>query len=921
VTPSLASSILVSLTLTLALTTTATAQGFVNFESPQVRPIVVSQDGTRLYAVNTADNRLAVYSLAQPTAPVLLKEIPVGFEPTSVSVRTKDEVWVVNHVSDSISVVNVALGAVIDTIQVGDEPGDVVFAGNPQRAFVSAATARLVQVFDPSTRKQVGQVSVFGDDPTALLASADGKTVWVSIHRSGNRTTIVPHTIAPPPPKPTNLSLPPAPAQGIIVDSEDPTWKTKLNVKLPDYDVVEIDTATLKVRKNYSAVGTILFNLTLRPGTSELWVANTESQNKLRFEPRIKAHAIDSRVTRIVMGTTPTITPIDLNPGINYATLPNNQALSTVLSQPTDVVFDPTGKTGYVAAFGTDRIGVIDAQGKVTARIEVGNTSGTTIAPRTKRGPRGLAHHPSQGLLYVLNRLANSISVVDTNQSKVLVEVSMFDMTPKVIREGRGFLYDAKLSGNGTMSCASCHIDGRHDGLPYDLGDPGGQMFSIGTPTKLHPMKGPLMTQTLQGLKGERVLHWRADKVGFKEFNGAFVGLLGKTLLSTADMDDFGKFVDSIVFAPNPNRNLDDTLPSTPVGTSAKDGHSVYTNKLVANSGTFRCQDCHPFPSGAGVFGFAGLTGQQMKAVQLRGLHKKTGRKPSAQGRTSGFGIGSDGSHDDVVSWASTSRFSGLTANEKSALESFLLAFPSGVTRAVGFARTVTAANFQSTAVVNDLNLLIAEASKVIPTCDLIVKGYLDNRQVGFIYNTTNKNFDRDRAGLNAMTLQNIGTALSNQQGSVLTFMGVPVGTGQRMGVDRDGDLVLDGDEGLLHYGIPTPACATVIRIDGNSSPAVGNGQFAVVVEGAPANSVGWLLLSAKRANTGIADLLLLVDMNVGLLLPIKVDARGCLAFGVGIPNDSKLIGVKADLQSAMNAPCGVLGAAASSGLELTIVK
>ncbi len=192
-TPSIASSILVSLALALALalTATATAQGFVNFESPQVRPIAVSQDGTRLYAVNTADNRLAVYSLARPTAPVLLKEVPVGLGPVSVAVRTRDEVWVVNHVSDSISVVNVTLGAVIDTIQVGDEPGDVVFAGsNPQRAFVSAATARQVQVFDLTTRKQVGKVDVFGDDPTALLASADGKTVWVAIRRSGNRTTI-----------------------------------------------------------------------------------------------------------------------------------------------------------------------------------------------------------------------------------------------------------------------------------------------------------------------------------------------------------------------------------------------------------------------------------------------------------------------------------------------------------------------------------------------------------------------------------------------------------------------------------------------------------------------------------------------------------------------------------------------------------
>ena len=194
----------------------AAAQGVPNFESPQARPVVVSADGQRLFAVNTPDHRLAIYSLAQPAAPVLIREIPVGYEPVSVALRNQGEVWVVNHVSDSISVVDVSRGVVLETIQVGDEPGDVVFAGSPQRAFVSSMTNRSVQVIDPVTRQQVGSIPVFGDDPRGLLASADGKTVWVAITRSGNGTTIVPHTIAPAPPPPTNPALPRAPSQGIL---------------------------------------------------------------------------------------------------------------------------------------------------------------------------------------------------------------------------------------------------------------------------------------------------------------------------------------------------------------------------------------------------------------------------------------------------------------------------------------------------------------------------------------------------------------------------------------------------------------------------------------------------------------------------------------------------------------------------------
>ena len=52
------------------LAVAAHAQSFVNFETPQVHAIAVSQDGQRLLALNTPDNRLAVFSLARPSLPV-----------------------------------------------------------------------------------------------------------------------------------------------------------------------------------------------------------------------------------------------------------------------------------------------------------------------------------------------------------------------------------------------------------------------------------------------------------------------------------------------------------------------------------------------------------------------------------------------------------------------------------------------------------------------------------------------------------------------------------------------------------------------------------------------------------------------------------------------------------------------------------
>src|SRR5579872_6873865 len=77
---------------------------FTLFESGQVRPLTLSPSGKLLFAANTPDNRLEVFRVdghgLQHRA-----SIPVGLEPVAVAARSDNEVWVVNHLSDSVSVV------------------------------------------------------------------------------------------------------------------------------------------------------------------------------------------------------------------------------------------------------------------------------------------------------------------------------------------------------------------------------------------------------------------------------------------------------------------------------------------------------------------------------------------------------------------------------------------------------------------------------------------------------------------------------------------------------------------------------------------------------------------------------------------------------------------------------------------------
>ncbi|MEM7201181.1 MAG: cytochrome c peroxidase [Planctomycetota bacterium] len=876
----------------------AATQTFKNFESAQLRPIAVSFDGTRLLALNTPDRRLAVYDLSNVDRPWLLREVQVGMGAVSLRQRTANEVWVVNNLSDSITVVDIKQGLVVDTIQVQDEPYDVVFAndphtaGNPQLAFVSLATSKQIVTYDATTRQAVGAIAIFGEEPRAL--ATDGEHVWCAIHHSGNGTTVIGENVS------GHRQTSPTPGL------PSPTFDiaklvTASTAVQPDFDVFEIHLNNQTVTA-YQGVGTTLFDLAVHPVTKDLWVANTDAQNTLTWEPHLKGKAIQSRVTQIQRGG-PTITPfpIDANPTV-----------ATALSQPTSVVFDPSGTTLYVAAFGSDRIGVMDLQGNITARVDVGPA--TTVDPANKRGSRGLAHHPTQARLYVLNKLNSSIRVINTHVTPTGgIELPLaHDPTLPGIKAGRGFLYDARLSGNGTMSCASCHIDGDTDGLAWDLGDPLGGFVNVWladlmTLAQLHPMKGPMVTQTLRGLGGTQPFHWRGDRPTLGQFNIAFQNLLGGTQLNTPDLALLTQFMSSVEFAPNPNRNINDTLPP-----GAAAGKAVFTTMQPS------CASCHDIGKG-GTSGqiISTLTGanQPMKVAQLRNIYKKQGRTLVNGQRTSGFGMLHSGEVDHPMQFLQRF-FSNIPPADQAALRDFVLAFPTGTPPAVGHSMTLTPGNYAGPAAANFLSLMFGEAAA--KRIDLIATGQLAGLQAGLLYAPTAQHFVANKVSSQTLTLADLQLLFSLGQAN-LTFIGVPWGSGLRMALDRDLDGTLDGDEGMVRYGTSTPAACAPVSLTANSTADLGNAEFAFVGTGAPLSTTGFMLLGSAQTSLPFIGTTLLVSNYASL--PANSDASGTAVIPFAIPNDPLLSGASyyAQLFFPLTHACAPSGLVASQGLQITV--
>ncbi len=645
--------------LTVLLTATSSwagikPSGHPNFLSPHSNPIVLHNN--KLFVANTANDTVDVIDTNNRQ---LVKQINVGIDPVGLAIRPDgSQVWVSNHVSDSISIIDnnpesPSYLVVVATLQDFDpntkatrfdEPVGLAFASN-DKAYVALSSENQVAVVDTHTYQITKRLNITAQDPRALYVK--NNRLYVIPFESNNQTQIsgcvgaisgglctfdaTEHVV-------TNNNVL---SQNIVVD-------VIKHPAVPDRDLFIYDTNNDQLITTVSAVGTLLYGIAVN-SQGQVYVTQTDARNDANGATgtlgdglqQMGNRAFLNQVTTINCAETSCQAPqfIDLEP-----LPPENPASGQALATPFAIQISNDEKILVITAASSNQLVMLDASNQqIISRIEVGKV------------PRGIAlEHNSDNQLttaWVLNAVANSVSQVDISspQNPLLINTILLeDPTHPDVKKGRMAFNDAKASTTETFACESCHPDGGTDQLLWVLDTP---VCNLPGCDQIPPR----ITMPIRGLRDTAPYHW--DGIPGDPYGGINTasinaitpancslddpqsctrnlvdGGLASTMctvgdcptndehkagaLDAEDRDAMAKFLLSVPYPPALRRAYDNVLSTT-----AKTGFNLFhiQGDNQGNPTPNVCGDCHRMPFWVST----NTAGTGMEAPTWRGAYDR----------------------------------------------------------------------------------------------------------------------------------------------------------------------------------------------------------------------------------------------------------------------------------------------------------
>ena len=612
----------------LELTAAPKKLGYPSFLSPHARPILVHEG--RVFVANTPSDTVDVIDAKSRK---ITRRIDVGIDPVSLAIRPDGrELWVANHVSDSVSIIDINPKSrtylrVVDTVQDFDlrtkatrfdEPVGIAFASN-EKAYVALSSENKIAIVDVRSRKVKRHLNITAQDPRAIVVR-NGK-LYVIPFESNNKTQL---------------------SGGYKIDGKLVTFnahehsiannnvlslghKTDIvkHPRVPDRDLYVFDTKTDRLIETVDTLGTLLYGLAV-DSKGTVFIAQTDARNDINGRAGTKKHGLAEMQNRAFLNQ---ITSVGFKDGkaeeprfIDLEPLPpNHPKPGQALATPFAIQISDDDSTLFVSAAGSDKLFTVDTvNGVVLGRIAVGAV------------PRGVAlENSAEGKAsraWVFNAVANTISVIDVSDPtslQIAGFVSLYDPTHGQFKLGRTWFNDADASSTRTFSCASCHPDGHTDQLLWVLKTPivtGGNQIM------------PRSTMPVRGLRDTAPFHW--DGIPGDPYGGinsanirrrvppnshvdvpesttrhVIDGGLAATMhlegdktvndegkigaLSAAERDDMAKFLLNVTYPPAQRRAFDNELSER-----AQEGFELFHIKgdVGGTPGANLCGNCHRMP-------------------------------------------------------------------------------------------------------------------------------------------------------------------------------------------------------------------------------------------------------------------------------------------------------------------------------------
>ncbi|MEM7480965.1 MAG: Ig-like domain-containing protein [Acidobacteriota bacterium] len=453
-------------------------------------PLLCDAGNRRVWTVNPDNDSV---SAVHADALTLDLEVPACADPRSIARAATGELWVTCRGDDTLRVLHPTTGAVVDTLPLGwgSAPSGMAFDPAGRTVYVALEGRGELRRFDGASRQETGSLAL-GPGPRAVAVSGDGDMVLVSRFLS-----------------------PKDHAEVWEVDAAGFALARTLEIAKRGGEANRDTTASGKGVPNY------LVGVTLSPDGESAWVPSNKpnTERGLFFADDLdQDNTVRNLLTRLDMAEGGSVADaIDID---------NSDSASAV-------AFSPLGDYLFATLQGNDEVLVLDAL------AATGNPGFGSFVTRLATGaaPQGVCVDPVTNRTFVKNFLGRSLTVLETdalfrrgdkNVASTEVSTVTAEMLPPAVLAGKRIFYNAsdpRMSAEGYLSCASCHLDGGHDGRVWDFNGRG---------------EGFRNTTTLRGRSGmaQGNVHWTANFDEIQDFEGDIRSAFGGSgLMEDGDFD------------------------------------------------------------------------------------------------------------------------------------------------------------------------------------------------------------------------------------------------------------------------------------------------------------------------------------------------------------------------------------------------